>query len=209
VEPSIEGLTEYQKLFLRKNPIPQLFCVVSWGCAATAWLATVLNRHPDIYCVHAANVGWHALGDCEMLDGARYLRIVGSQGHAHIAAGDVHGVSRSRVAECRHLFGDKFNTAVVIREPISRLHSQLALYQDFEGLRVWDVDYLDAVLTRTGIVLAPGDYESRLFVHAANMLNAILEEHEVGRVYRCEDLTSDGVTHDLSVGDVVHVRPEV
>ena len=54
-----------------------------------------------------------------------------------------------------------------------------------------DVDYLDAVLSRTGIAMEPEDYESRLFVHAANMLNAVLDEREVGKIYRSEDLTSD------------------
>ena len=190
MELFVEGLTDYQKAFLRKYPYPQLFTVVSWGCAATAWIAAVLNRHPDIYCVHAANSFWHVLGNCEKLDGVPYLRLIGSQGHAHSAAGGVHGVSRHLVPECRQSFGDTFNAAVVVREPISRLHSQLALYRDFEGFRAWDVDYLDAVLARAGIVVAPEDYQSRLFVHAVNMLNAVLEEREVGRIYRSEDLTS-------------------
>jgi hypothetical protein len=194
VEQSSEGLSEYQRAFLRKYPYPQLFAVVSWGCAATAWLATVLNRHPDIYCVHAANLHWNVLGNCEKLDGARYLRIIGSQGHAHVAAGSVHGMSRHLVPECRRTFGEKFNAAVVVREPIERIQSQLALYDDFAGIRIWDVDYLDAVIARTRIALAPGDYQSRLFVHASNMLNAILDEREVGKIYRSEDLTSNSET---------------
>jgi hypothetical protein len=191
VEQFVDGLTDYQQAFLRKYPYPQLFYVVSWGCAATSWLATVLNRHPDIYCVHAANMHWHVLGNSEKLDGVPYLRIIGSQGHAHTAAGGVHGISRHLIPECRRKFGAKFNAVVVVREPVSRLESQLALYDDFEGLKVWNVDYLDAVLIRSGIVLAPGDYRSRLFVHAANMLNAILDEDEVGKIYRSEDLTSN------------------
>ncbi len=150
-----------------------------------------MNRHPDIFCIHAANLHWHVLGNCEKLDGVPYLRIIGSQGHAHIAAGGVHGVSRHLVSECRRSFGDKFNAVVVVREPISRLHSQLALYQDFEGLRAWNVDYVDAILARANIAVPPGDYQSRLFVHAVNMLNAVLEEREVGKIYRAEDLTSN------------------
>jgi hypothetical protein len=192
VEQSVEGLTDYQQAYLRRYPSPQLFAVISWGCAATAWLAAILNRHPDIYCVHEANLSWHVLGNCPRLDGVPYLRIIGSQGHACIAAGEVHGVSRHLVPECRRTWGDKFNAAVVVREPIPRLQSQLALYQEFEGLQVWDIHYLDGILSRTGIVLAPGDYPSRLFVHAANMLNAILDEREVGKIYRSEDLTSNG-----------------
>jgi len=191
VDQFVEDLTDYQRAFLRKYPCPQVFYVVSWGCAATAWLARVLNHHPDIYCVHAANHHWHVLGDCEKLDGVRYLRIIGSQGHSHIAAGGVHGISRHLVPECRRIFGNQFNAAVVVREPLSRIRSLIALHRDFEGFQVFDLDYLDAILDRAGIVIEPGDYQSRLFVHAANMLNAILEELEVGKIYRCEDLTSD------------------
>jgi hypothetical protein len=194
MEQFVEGLTDYQRAFLRKYPYPQLFAVVSWGCAATSWLATVLNRHPDIYCVHAANLHWHVLGNCQKLDGVPYLRIIGSQGHAHLAAGGVHGVSRHLVPECRRSFGEKFNAAVVVREPISRIYSQLALYQDFEGLRVWDVDYLDTILSREGIAVPPDDYPRRLFVHAVNMLNAILEERDAGKIYRSEDLTSSSAS---------------
>ena len=191
MEQFVEGLTEYQQAFLRKYPYPQLFAVISWGCAATSWVATVLNRHPDIYCVHAANLSWHVLGNSEKLDGVPYLRIIGSQGHAHRAAGSVHGLSRLLVPECRRSFGEAFNAAVVVREPVARMHSQLALHQDFEDLEAWNVDYVEGILSRTGIRLAPEDYQSRLFVHAANMLNAIVEEREVGKIYRCEDLTSD------------------
>ena len=191
MEQFVEGLTDYQQAVLKKYPYPQLFAVISWGCAATAWLSTVLNAHPDIYCVHEANHRWHVLGHVEKLDGAPYLRIIGSQGFAHIAGGDVHGVSRHLVPECRRSFGENFTAAVVVREPIARVHSQLALYRDFEGLRAWNVDYVDAILASKEIAVPPGDYESRLFVHAANMLNAVLEEREVGTIYRAEDLTSD------------------
>ena len=129
MEQFVEGLTDYQQAFLKKYPYPQLFAVISWGCAATAWIAAVPNRHPDIYCVHAANSFWHVLGNCEKSDGAPYLRLIGSQGHAYTAAGGVHRVSRHLVPECRRSFGETFNAAVVVREPISRLHSQLASFQ--------------------------------------------------------------------------------
>lgn len=194
MEKFSRGLTEYQRAFLRQYPHPQLFCVVSWGCAATAWLARVLNRHPDIYCVHAANLAWHVLGNADKQDGVEYLRIIGQQGHAHVAAGEVHGVSRNLVTECRHALGEKFNAVVVVRDPVSRLHSQLALYQDFEGLQAWNIDHVEAILTSVGLAVAASDYESRFFVHAANMLNAILDESGVGRIYRSEDLTSSRET---------------
>jgi hypothetical protein len=207
VEQFVDGLTDYQQALLRKYPYPQLFAVISWGCAATAWLARVLNCHPDIYCVHEANHSWHVLGKVAKLDGVPYLRIIGKQGHAHVAAGEVHGISRHLISECRCSFGDKFNAVVVVREPISRVHSQLALYQDFDGLHAWNVDYVDAILARANIVVAPQDYKSRLFVHAANMLNAVLEEREVGKIYRAEDLTSNsnvlgGFVEEITRGKV-------
>ena len=191
MEQFVNGLTDYQRAFLKKYPCPQLFYVVSWGCAATAWLARVLNRHPDIYCVHAANHLWHVLGNCQKVDGARYLQIIGSQGHAHTAAGGVHGMDRALIPECRRIFGKQFNAAVVVREPLARMRSQIALQRDFEGIPVFDLGYIDALAARAGFAVAPGDYEVRLFVHAANMLNAVLEEREVGKIYRAEDLTSD------------------
>ena len=192
VEQFVEGLTDYQRAFLRKYPYPQLFYVVSWGCAATAWLATILNRHPDIYCVHAANLHWHVLGECEKLDGARYLRVIGSQGHAHVAAGGVHGMSRHLVPECRRMFGDKFNSAVVVREPISRLRSHGGpVSTTLKSAASWTPTTWTPSCPARASQCAPEDYRSRLFVHAANMLNAILDEGEVGKIYRCEDLTSN------------------
>jgi hypothetical protein len=185
-----QGLSDYQAAFLQQYPCPQVFAVISWGCAATGWIAAVLNRHPDIYCVHAGNQFWHVLGGCERLDGVSYIRIIGSQGHAHVAAGDVHGVGRNCVPELRRSFGELFNAAVVVRAPIQRLHSQLALFEKFENHKLWDLDYIDGVISRTGASLMVDNYRSRFFVHAANMLNAILEERDVGRIYRSEDLTT-------------------
>jgi hypothetical protein len=64
------GLSDFQAAFLKYHSSPQQFAVVSWGCAATSWLARVLNGHPDIYCVHAANRVWEVLGNFECLDPA-------------------------------------------------------------------------------------------------------------------------------------------
>jgi len=184
-----EGLSDYQSAFLRRYPCPQLFAIISWGCAATGWLATVLSRHPDIFCTHAANHAWHVLGECERLDGVRYLRVVGSQGLSRIAAGDVHGVSRHHVPELRRSFAGQFNSAVVVREPLARVQSHLGLFHQFDRRELWDIAYVNEIISRTGIMLPSDAYYWRFFVHAANMLNAILEEIEVGKVYRTEDLT--------------------
>jgi hypothetical protein len=198
-ESYLNGLTEHQAAYLRHYPCPQLFAIVSWGCAATAWIAAALNRHPDIFCAHAANITWHYLGACERLDGLPYMRIIGSQGHASVAAGDVHGVSRHLIAELRQAFGRKFNAAVVIREPLPRIRSQLGIFPQFGAYPNWQLEYLDPLIARAGVRLPSDDESCRFFVHAANMLNAIEEEVKIGKVFRAEDVTR----HPESLGRLV------
>jgi hypothetical protein len=206
----LQDLSEYQRAFLSSYPPTQVFAVVSWGCAGTGWIARALDSHPDIYCVHAANTFWHVLAGFERLDGISYLRVIASQGHAHAAAGDVHGVGRHHIPALRHAFDQLFNAAVVVREPIPRLRSQLALferYEDVEGSKTsWDLSYIDGVVERCKVGLPQDDYRSRFFVHAANMLNAILEEREAGKIYRSEDLTSDPTVLGDFVGEITRGR---
>ncbi len=182
-------LSPRQRALMQMDACPNVFAVVSWGCAATSWIANILNRHPDIYCVHAANHIWNVLGNCDRLDGVPYLRVVACEGQGHMAAGCVHGVSRHLIPECRRAFGKAFNAVVVVREPIIRLRSQLALFQRFPDPSVWNLEHVDEIVSRKGIVLPVDDLFHRSFVHGANMLNAILEEGAVGKIYRCEDLT--------------------
>jgi hypothetical protein len=194
-----DGLSDLQAEFIRDRPFPQLFAVISWGCAATKWIAAVLDRHPDISCTHAANRIWNLVGGCERLDGLRYLRVIGTQACTSIAAGDVHGVSRHHIPEIRRALESRFNAVVVVRDPMPRLHSQLALFERFQPHHAWDLDYTDAVVARAGVRLPSRDYRCRFFVHAVNMLNAILEEIEVGKVFRAEDLTY----HAQTLGEFV------
>ncbi|MGH7048671.1 MAG: hypothetical protein ACREE2_20040 [Stellaceae bacterium] len=185
-------LDEDKILFLRHYPPPHVFSVISWGCAATGWLAYTLNSHPDIYCVHAANVFWSRLGEQRYIDGISYLRIIGSQGYAYKAAGDVHGVSREAVAALRKEFGEDFGCAVVVRDPLPRLRSQLALFEALNyDRRSWgDLEYVDGVCRNSGLNPERLSDERRFFVHGVNMLNAVTDEASTARVYRSEDLTS-------------------
>jgi hypothetical protein len=206
----LQSLSEFQRAFLDSYPPTFVFAVISWGCAGTAWIARTLNSHPDIYCVHAANAFWQVLGGCERLDGLSYLRVIASQGHAHAAAGDVHGVGRHHIPALRLAFDQLFNAAVVVREPIPRLRSQLALferYKDVEGsTTAWDLGYIDSLIEHCKIALPRDDFRFRFFVHAANMLNAILEEREVGKIYRSEDLTSDTSVLGDFVDEITRAR---
>jgi len=73
--------------------LPQLFVVVSWGCAATRWLATILNNHPEIFCVHALREYWPGIGR----EDVSYLYTLASHGAVYKAVGDVHGITGANI----------------------------------------------------------------------------------------------------------------
>ena len=137
------------------------------------------------------NYFWRHFGGAPDTDGLEYMRLVGLQGHAHKLAGEVHGLSRDQVPAVREALGDRFRAAVVMREPLSRLRSQLAPMEYFADLpRVWDVDHLGGLSGVLGYEVAKLPYRTRLRIHAVNMLNAIVEEVNVGPVFRIEDVGS-------------------
>jgi hypothetical protein len=168
--------------------IARLFSVISWGCAATHWLARALNSHADIFCVHAGNFSLHQYGGAPYLDGPEYLRVIGELGTSYAAAGDVHGVDIRTIEDTREAFGDQFGCAVVVREPVARLHSQLALFKSNLQSRAWNIDHVQHFINR-GVVLPVDNYENRLTLHGIWMLNMIVREQATARVWRCEDLT--------------------
>ncbi len=187
----------------------RVFAVISWGCAATGWAARVLNSHPDVLCMHAANTYWHRFGasDSEKLDGVPYLRVVMTMANGYQAAGDVHGISRDQVPAIQEAFGQYFECAVLVREPIARVQSQMALFDSFRRFPAWDLDYAKDLIDRCGLSLPSEDSECLMFVHAANMLNAILEEQALGPVFRAERITSSAedlaeFINFLTAGDV-------
>lgn len=163
--------------------------MISWGCAATHWLARALNSHADIFCVHAGNFTWHQHGRAPYLDGPEYLRVIGALGTSYAVAGDVHGIDIRTIKETREVFGDQFGCAIVVREPIARLQSQLALFRANLQTRGWNVDHVQHFINR-GVVLPVDNYETRLTLHGIWMLNSIIGEHPVAKVWRCEDLTT-------------------
>lgn len=175
-------------------PPPRLFAVISWGCAGTSWLARVLNSHPDVYCVHAAATLWRIFADSPYADGPAYMRLLGAQGYAHRVAGDVHGVSRTEIPAIRQEFGDTFRAAVLVRDPLPRLRSQLALMARLGRHQNWDLGYVEASATQVGLDPTDWSYEDKLRFHAVNMLNSIVEEVETGPVYRIEDLGASDTT---------------
>jgi hypothetical protein len=183
----MDGLTSLQKARLEKTRHGQLFAVVSWGCAATRWLAKVLNSHPEILCLHhgiGAVASFHS-----SMDSLQYFRVLSMLGHEYNAVGDVHGLPRAEISKLKEAFGGRFNAVIVVREPVARLRSQMALYGEFQGLVAWDLSYVDTLIKSENIPV--NSEESRMFVHAANMLNAVTEEISYGTIYKAEDLTTN------------------
>lgn len=187
----VRALTKHQELLLADYPAPHLFAVVSWGCAGTGWVTRTLNSHPDIFAVHAANSIWNMLGSGSRLAGVEYMRIIGVLGTGHIAAGDVHGVTAHEVACLRRVYGGHFSSAVVVREPMARLKSLLALNAHFADAFEQDFTFLDPYLREIGLEPSQVRYADRQLVHSINALNNIIVEQTAGPVFRMEDITSD------------------
>ena len=171
---------------------PRLFCVVSWGAAATTWLASALNDCPDVFCLHAANRVWSQLSGTEAVDGLLYLQIVGRLGYTAKAAGDVHGISRHHIRSIREYYGEAFRCAVLVRDPLRRLVSQLSMFPKYSDPRriYGDLSYLNDKFPEAVKQLPSGEYQELFFLHAANLLNVIIDEASVGPIWRMEDLTS-------------------
>jgi len=175
-------------------------------------MAKVLNSHPDIFCVHAANTFWRVLGGADALDGIDYLRLIGSQGHAHRLAGDVHGISRTHIPALRREYPDTFNCAVVVREPLPRVRSQIAHLERMGAHVSFDESHAHLLSNRAGLERSKVSDALLRRLHAFNMLNAITEESAVGPIFRIEDLTQSTETVkrfvSLLSGDTVACPPE-
>jgi len=206
----LKGLSDEQIAWLNDLPDIQLFTIICWGCAATKWLSKTLNSHPEIFCLHALNNKWFSTNKFaseNVIDGIDYLYVIAKLADVYKAAGDVHGVSRHHVPELRRVLGDKFNAVVVVREPLPRLKSQISLFQYQKRQqypKLWNVDYIDDVIKNKCVTLPNYDYEHKLFVHGVNMLNAITEEVNVGKIYRSEDLTTNQSMLGEFIEEITH-----
>lgn len=173
----------------------RVFAVVSWGCSATNWLAQVLDRHPSVRCFHAVNGDVFRMTRTPRLDGMKYVELLNAQRLGYPVVGDVHGFTRTSIPSVQAELGDLFRCAVLVRDPLPRYRSQLALFEHGEWRRwaakgrLWDIDYVKPIARAAGIKLS-NDYEKMLVVHSACLLNVILEETQIAPVVRMEDITS-------------------
>lgn len=172
---------------------PGMFAVITWGCAGTKWLAQVLNGHPDVFCVHALRyclgVGQ---GVPERLDDVQILSAVERMGAGLPLAGEVHGLARTSVPRLRARFGARFRCAGLVRSPAPRLRSQLALFEtNHYSAAAWpNMEYVESLRGYARIAAHVRSYDRLMFVHAVNMLNAVIEEQELFPLFRLEDLST-------------------
>jgi hypothetical protein len=201
----MHDLTSIQQVILKRSS-NQLFAVVTWGCAATTWLAKALNSHPEILCLHAGTNAFNTFHQ-PVEDSFQYFRVLSHLGHGYAAVGDVHGLARWEIPKLKEAFGPRFNASIVVREPIARIRSQMALYEEFQGLNAWNLSYVEKLIESKNI-LADSE-EAKMFVHAANMLNTITEEVAFGTIYRAEELTSNPDCLRSLVGEITGGKVDI
>ncbi len=167
-----------------------IFAVSSWGCAGSKWLANVLNDCPGILCLHEATSYWRRLAGARNVSGVEYLRLLASLGSAATAAGDVNSVTRHELTDAERVFGERFRGMILVRDPLPRLRSVIAMFDGLLEARLWDVSYIEAKFPSAVSLLPTGSYAERLFVHGVNMLNAVLDEIGRSEIIRMEDVTT-------------------
>jgi hypothetical protein len=176
-----------------------LFAVITWGSTATSWISKILNHHPEIFCVHelamildqsklyASNDLW------AKFDPIDFMKIIARLSVHYKVGGDVHSLRTEDVPPLREFFGERFSSVVIEREPISRLKSTISMYNKRKQYKLFNIQYVDDIISRNKVSLPKFDYEHKLFVHGVNLLNIIEQEinHNCGKIFRMEDLISD------------------
>jgi hypothetical protein len=181
---------------LAEGDLPTVFAIISWGCSATVWTAKLLTFHPEIYCVHHLRNRFARVSSLlKNASDVQLLRILQGMGVGYKLVGEIHGTACSSVPRLRRAFGEGFRAAGLIRDPLKRLNSQMALYRrfQFDSRVVRELRYSVVVRGYWGIRRIIGnDAERRAFAIAANKLNRIIRESQaLDYIVRTEDLVRD------------------
>ena len=205
-----ERMKDLLEVFERtyRDELPALFVVVSWGCTATKWLASVLNAHPDIFAVHHMRSHLRmVVPETDALSDYEYLRMLRQLGAGHLLAGDIHGIPIGTVPALTGWFGDRIRTAAVVRHPEKRLLSQVRLFEEFAySEQVWGaMDYLESLNGFEQVAHLAVGRKKRCFAHAVYMLNNVIQEAQCCRIFRSEDLTTDS-SEPLPRLRIAHLR---
>ena len=85
------------------------------------------------------------------------MRVLASQGHAHKAAGDVHGIDRSNIPGLRQ------GVRVLVLmpwwsygTPLPRLYSLVALFAKYQAYKAWDTGFAQQLIATHGLRLPAG-----------------------------------------------------
>ncbi len=182
---------EYLEYLYNIQPKPRLFAVITWGCCGSTWLAKVLNSHPDIFCLHCLNQHFSYLYGSPYVEGIGYLKTISVTANGYKLAGDIHGVDREELPYLRKVLGKNFRDAVLVRDPLKRLKSMCYCLRRLKG-GYSDYSYIEELIESNKLKLKNYSMNEILFVHAVNMLNAIIEETQLSsRIEKIEDLTED------------------
>jgi len=175
------------------------FAIITWGSTGTSWISKVLNYHPEIICMHelasileqskiySSNDYWNKF------DPIDYMKIISRIGTPYTTAGDIHSIKIESIPSLKEFFGERFHSVVIEREPIARLKSTLVMYNyDYsQEHELYDIGYVDEIISRKKIDLPKFDYKHKLFFHGVNLLNSIIQEVNAGKMFRFEDLISE------------------
>jgi hypothetical protein len=130
------------------QPHGRRFVVARMGSTGSAWLAKLLNSHPDVFCSHegvaARAYPARSYGHADILRFLNWLAWDTMHG-AYTAIGDVGSIWQLHAAALR-----EFQTAVLMRHPARLLNTRLATYAhdrsfteietDADLREVWDID---------------------------------------------------------------------
>ena len=154
----------------------------------------MLNGHPEVFCIHALRYCVDVNdGIAGRLDDVQVLSAVERMGAGLRLAGEVHGLARTSVPQLQgqvrqtlslRRTGARAGAAAAVAACTVR-HAQLLA----EGVAQHGVCRLPGGLPRVAGQVR--SYERLMFVHAVNMLNAVLEEQELFPLYRLEDLSTN------------------
>lgn len=180
-----------------EQPDAGLFAIVSWGQTATTWLARVLNSHIDIMCTHAGWILNPKLSDTKnRLPGLlQHYQLLADQTSTCSLVGDIHGVWMNEVPTLRALFGSRFHAAAITRDPIARLRSVLSHHLSDHVMEKakpdWSADAPEVQEVFKAYDLPEQSYETYTFARCTRLINSVINERRLARVFRFEDVTKD------------------
>jgi hypothetical protein len=169
--------------------------VARMGGTGSAWLAKLLNSHPDIFCSHEA-VAARAFPAKQYSPGdiLSYLRWLAwdTMHDAYWAIGDVGSVWQTHTAAL-----EGFRTAVLIRHPARVLASRLATYPYDQSFT--QIESAPDIRKIWGIDISRFDPIDAIFVNDLHIFAGQVWSLERGvRIVRIEDLAKPEACHEAA-----------